>query len=487
MARRVVVVGAGSTGRALASRLGLDNEVVVVDPDPEACRTLGEPRSLAEVLPSLGGAPGVHVACGDASSRLVLAALAEGVKRPALAAASGRDDVNLEAGRLARDLGFEPILAVQNDPDSSASYAAERVSTVDRGGLVADHVQRALRHAGAAIPIGVGLGRGELLEVRLLKSSPVIGRPLKDISSDRWRVAAVFRGQSVVLPTGSTTLQAEDRVLLVGDPESMPDIAEHVRMGKPQFPQPWGQRVLTLERGGPDEALAAEAARWVDACGCTPLLRGFVAGPDRKAPSRPTPSGVGQPEVLPSPDDARFVDSLLRLRPGVLVTRSARARRWSVFWGQGSQDARLCDAVPIPVLFARGGGPYRHILLPVSGSGMTLAGLELAIDLTRQHGAALTALSVDLPRLLTGFGEEARRAEIEPVRRLCDLYGVHLDDVHRVGNPILRILEESAHHDLVVLTRRRNRQDGWSNPDIALRVARRAACSALVLTVGGPV
>ncbi len=455
MARRVVLAGAGAVGRALSARLAREHEVVVVDPDGEACRSIGTPRTLAEAPALLTGEPRVHVIRADATSRLVLGALAEGSKRPVLVATSPRDDVNLEAGRLARDLGYEPVLAVLHDPAWGERYTAERILTVDCAALVADHLQRAVRHAGAVVPIGVGLGRGELLEVRLLASSPVLGRPLAAVSPDRWRVAAVFRNDTLVLPTGETVLEVDDRVLLVGNPEEMPAVAEHVRMGSPRFPQPWGQRVATLEPGGPDEALAAEAATLAEAAGVGPVVRG----------SGQIPPGH---------------------RPGVVVVRPPRAGRWSLLGGRRQGDGSLCNRIPVPLLFARESQPYRRILVPVSGSGMTGAGVELAIDLARQHGATVAAVAVDLPRLLTGFDEDARQAEIAPIRRLCDLYGVALDDHHRVGNPVRQILAEIRAHDLVVLTRRHGRSNSWMNPDIALRVARQAPCSVLVLTVAGP-
>lgn len=481
MARRVVIVEAGGMGRALAARLAREAEVVVVDPDPARGAALGcAPASPGDAV--LDGNPGVKFVCGDATSRLVLSGLASGQARPpALVATSERDEVNAEAGRVGRALGYGPILAVTGGAAAGAALEADRVVALDRFALVADHLHRSLRHSGAIVPVGVGLGLGELVEVRLLRTSPVLGRPLRDLSPTRWRVAAVFRGDSLVLPTGDTTLQVDDRVLLVGDPAEMPDVAEHVRMGRPQFPHPFGPNVVTLEVRGPDPALAAEAASLASRCCVERVLRGLPPSPPDSR--TPTVDGTEGTFDLPGPRDPRLVQHLARREAGVVLTRPPPGDPWAAFLGRPLWDARLCDGLAAPVIFARGKVPYRRILLPVSDSGMNLAGTELAIDLTRQHGASLSVLSVSLPPFLTGQGEETPHGEVGPIQRLCDLYGVPMEHRHRVGNPVRHILSEASGHDLVLMTRRRGRPDSWMNPDIALRVGRQAPCSVMVLTV----
>lgn len=58
--------------------------------------------------------------------------------------------------------------------------------------------------------------QGDLIEVELDLESPVVGRTLADAPlPDRARIAAIFRAEAVVVPTGSTVLQAGDRLLVV--------------------------------------------------------------------------------------------------------------------------------------------------------------------------------------------------------------------------------------------------------------------------------
>ena len=68
--------------------------------------------------------------------------------------------------------------------------------------------------------------QGDLIEVELDPGSPVVGRSLADAPlPDRARIAAIFRADEVVVPTGSTELCAGDRLLVV---TTAPQHIEHL-------------------------------------------------------------------------------------------------------------------------------------------------------------------------------------------------------------------------------------------------------------------
>jgi len=490
---RVVIVGCGRTGRALAAALAPRHQVVVVDPRAEALEGMGAPRTLDAGNP-LGPAeqPGLIAVQADGTSRLVLRALLEAHAACALVATAGSDEVNLEACRLGRELGFTPLLALQRTPERAEDYRQERVTALDRTGLMAEHMQRSLKQRGAVVPVGIGLGRGELVEIRLQRTSPLVGRTLRELAPHRWRVAAIFRGEAVLVPQGETRLQADDRVLLVGAPEVLTGLVEHLRLGQPQFPRPFGPNVVSLEPGGADEVIYREAGGLACATATAAFVRGTPGGaehpPFAEDDLEAAPPCAGQAERLTfdlqQADAPGYPAAILRQRPGVLVVRPGPRRPWwARLLGRPGQDGLACDALPRPFLFARGTFPYRRILLPVSGSPLDRHAAEVAIDLSRQLGAALSAVHVDLPQFVSGQDPDAAHGEVVPIRRLCELYDVRLDYRHRVGNPIRGLVEESARHELVVLARRHRRRDTLTDPDVALELARRVACSALVVTV----
>lgn len=490
MQHRIVIVGAGGTGRELADRLAPRHEVMLVDSQPAS---LDDHR--ADHGEKIGPDEPVKVTWvhADGTSRLVLKELFDSERSCSLVATAGTDEVNLEVGRLGRAIGFDPVIAIQHERESAESYRQERITALDRTQLLAGQVERSIRHHGAVLPTGVGLGKGELVEIHLLQTSPLLNMPLKQLAPQKWRVAAVFRDDELIVPTGDTVLQVDDRVLLVGDPEILPAVAEYLHLGLPQFPRPFGPNVVTLERGGPDRALLSEADDLARRCGAAQVCRGLPGAtpsagpPEHEEPlARPAGERDDVPHstfALPALGAAEIGETLAPQRPGVLVTR-AIARPWMArLLGIRGEDAELCDCAASPVLFARGSFPHERILLPVSGSILDIHAAEVAIDVARQLDGALTAVNVDLPRYISGTPEERVHEEVVPVRRLFELYNVSLDYHHHEGNPIQHLLAESNQQDLVVLARWRRRRDTYFDPDVALRVARRAPCSALVLTV----
>lgn len=488
MARRVIIIGAGASGRVLAERLAERHPVLLVDRRAEAFGPDDDPLEPAAAAARLTGRDGLGCVLADASSRLVLEALFDPDLACALVAATDSDAVNLEAGRLGRGLGFDPVIAAVRDPARMPEFIEQHLTAVDAARLVADQLERSLEHSGALLPTGIGLGRGELLEIRLLPTSPILDRRLATLAPQRWRVAAVFRGDELIVPTGETRLQADDRVLLVGDPRELAGVAAHLRLGTPRFPQQFGSQVVTLEWSGADAALAAEAEALAVASRATGLVRGLpqsaTAAAEMTAATEETEPAIERGRFAPpAPETAELAEALAAQRPGLVVCRARGRGRLAGLLGRRSRDAALCDRIAAPVLFARGRSPYQRILLPVSESMLSLRAAETAIDLSRQLGAALTAINVDLPHALSGLEDEELHREVVPVRRLCELFEVPLDYRHRTGNPIRELVLESERHQLMVVSRHQHSRDTYFDPDVALRLAQRAHCSVLVLTL----
>lgn len=489
MSMRVVIVGAGSTGRALADRISSRHEVVLVDPDVEALDGDDSNSESTEDKKATSD-QGVTVVRGDGTSRIQLQRAFTDDGPCALVAAGGSDEVNLETVRLGKKLGYEPVLALQHDRVSADKYFALGVTVLDRAQLLADHLELSLEHQGAVVPTGIGLGRGELVEIRLMGTSPVLDRPLKDMAPESWRIAAVFRDDQLIVPTGDITLQIDDRVLLVGDPGVLRSVAEYIRLGTPQFPRQFGPNVVSVERDSSDTKHRGEP-KWL-ASSCSPSV--WARGVPGQGPAEPDVTDTGNDDLAPgeqtttfgygSFEDGGFIGQIQREHPGVVVTRPFKRSKLARFTGRRGADAWLCDGLNAPVLFNRGTFPYRRILLPVSASRLSVDAAELAIDLTRRLSGELTAVNVDLPRYISGETEEMIHFEVVPVKRLCQLYEVPLEYRHHVGNPVRLLLQEARHHDLIVMARRRRRKDTYFTPDVALRIAREATCSVLILTIG---
>lgn len=112
---------------------------------------------------------------------------------------------------------------------------------------------------------------------------------------------------------------------------------------------------------------------------------------------------------------------------------------------------------------------FRHILLPIEFSGASRRALDVAVDLTRAHGARLTVLHVyeaSSPTLayaaatradkLTWPGAVRARAELDPVVARLRARGVRAEGVLRFGLVRDQVFEAARERgvDLIVTSTR---------------------------------
>jgi nucleotide-binding universal stress UspA family protein len=88
---------------------------------------------------------------------------------------------------------------------------------------------------------------------------------------------------------------------------------------------------------------------------------------------------------------------------------------------------------------------------------------------------------VALPEYLGGRDRRAEQT-LRGIERRTRLYGLRAETIELEGNPVAELVGLAKPTDLFVIGRPRTTRDSFTSPDIALRVARRAACSTLVQT-----
>jgi len=458
-----IVVGAGETGRHLATRLGRNWRVRLLDVNPS-------PNWTAE---SAGESPSPFVerVMGDGTSRLVLerAGADEAV---ALVAATGDDRVNLECARLARDVfQVKRVLAVFHDPRLTPEIEKCGAEPVDAASAVASlllgHLDPTIRPA-----VGVGLGQGEIVEVTVLGSSPVIGRPLRLLGARDWLVAAIYRQDQLLVPHGDTLIESGDRVILVGAPSVLPEIAEYFRAGSFGFPMPFGRRLGVVVADDPPDGFWEEVdflhrhttAAGVDVFTTSDLIpiKGYSwhavtdGNPLELALSYP---GLGCLIVPSDASQRRFPVG----RPSLLWAALERARR--------------------PLWIARGTFPYRTILLAAFDQTETKAASEVAVGLASRWKAALTGATATPPAFVVGPRVIAEQMDVlGETAVLAQVHRVQLSERHLSGNPIQQIIRcASDGMDLLVLGHQPLARWKFWAVDVSGEIAARGGCSTLVI------
>ncbi len=486
MVDRIVLVGAGRTSGSIIERLTRHAPVTVVDVSSAALDALSTKSSPTDE--SATGHPVIH-RTADGTSRLVLEDLrGDPRSRVAIISATGDDRAALEVCRLGRDLEFHPVIAIVNDPAVARKCEALDARALVRAQLVAQLVEQSLQQDGAAMTSSLGFGLGESLEFRVLPSSPAIGVPLSSLRADGWRVAAIYRGSELVLPTGSTTIAAEDRVLVIGNPRQLPHVAESLRVGLPTFPRLHGPNVVVYLPNGREPDIEQEAELLTLGTRAARLVRVYP-GANSARTIIETPHPDGRPDRKHFDDAAlsgtlleRHIDTLRDKQPGVVVTRARRRSAGDIMLGRGGREAVLCNELRAPVMFPKGTPYYERVVVAVTEGCADLEAAEVALDLARMFTIPFCVMRVKLPSYLEPPSAEVAKL-VDTIEQRARLHGVTVQRLELEGNPIAVWSKAGTATDLCVVSRRQTTRDSFSKPDLALRLARTAKGSVLVVTV----
>jgi trk system potassium uptake protein TrkA len=214
---RVIVVGCGMLGSALAQTLSLrGHAVTVVDNDPLAFERLG---------PSFRG----QTVLGVGFDRDVL--LKAGIERvDCLAAVTTSDDANVVAARMASQVFHVPkVIARLYDPRKAEIYKRLGLLTVSPITWGVNHIADLVCHA----PLESVLSLGSDVDVIQAEAPALlVGRTVRDLSIlGEIHVMAITRGGKTFLPTQGTAFQEGDLLYVAVVESAMERLKELLASG----------------------------------------------------------------------------------------------------------------------------------------------------------------------------------------------------------------------------------------------------------------
>jgi trk system potassium uptake protein len=139
-----------------------------------------------------------------------------------LLALTSHDQDNLIACQIAQKrFNIPRTIALVNDPDNETVFKQLGVTVAFSStriiGSILDQ-ETDFHDVMALIPLAQG--RVNVSEIKLDADSPSVGKTLLELElSENSLIATIIRGDDVIIPRGSTTLQANDHLLLISDPE----------------------------------------------------------------------------------------------------------------------------------------------------------------------------------------------------------------------------------------------------------------------------
>lgn len=467
----MLIAGAGQAGREFAFRMAGRWRISVID---ESQRKLNSMKAMDQ-----------SVACylGDATSDLVLRKA--GLKEAqVLVVVTGSDEANLEICRTGRRLGVPRILSLLINYRYHDDFLATGVELVSRPSSVASVLQTRL-DPGRRACSELGLGRGELIEVRVLPHSPVVGKPLSHLNPTSWLVAAVYREGNLVVPHGQTVLEADDRVVLVGQPEVLGGIADYLRCGQSEFPRQYGTHIVMADPTGEGEGFSLAESFYLTKHTQAEGLK--VLATQQQRPRHLTElSDLAEIELEIIGEDVwrtKINSAHHDYHCGLLVlpAPSPGLLDWLGLGHKSLFD--ILSQAKQPCLFSRGTFPYERILVATSSGTGPAQAVELAVEVARQFEARLTAVTCLPPDFVSGdIYNQSLRDSVNQAAQLGSLYSMDVRTQVLEGNPVMTVVEAAGEQDLLVISHDSEARFNPLTPDISRHLLLRCPCSVLVLS-----
>jgi trk system potassium uptake protein len=211
---RVLVVGAGETGSALASALEREKMAVkVIEKDPKKCTAIAEKLNKAIIIHGDGTDKGLLQEENISEMDFVVAV-------------TGDEENNILISLLAKALGAKKTITRIEKLSYISLVSAIGIDTVISSRHSA--VRAILRYIRKGRIISVAPLKGELaeaIEAEALETSEIVNVPLARVKFPRGTlVGAIIRGEEIIIPKGDNVIRPKDRLIILALQKALPKL-----------------------------------------------------------------------------------------------------------------------------------------------------------------------------------------------------------------------------------------------------------------------
>ncbi len=246
---KILICGMGEVGTHSAEFLNAaGRSITAIDLDAAHLRTITDTMDISVLQGNCASAAVLREA-GAATADLVLATTDD-------------DEVNLVTASIAKALGASRTVAHirhatyfdQADIDYEKHFGINHIVCPQYATATA--IARSLRNPAAIAIEHFARGRIDMHEIVMDDKAPVLGHPLAEVQLPQGtRIAAISRDSEVFIPRATTTLQANDRIVLIGDAEVFDDLLKRLGFKETK------RRSIVIMGGTPMAAWLCEVLR----------------------------------------------------------------------------------------------------------------------------------------------------------------------------------------------------------------------------------
>lgn len=212
--KRALIVGGGRLGVRLAKRFeAADIKAKIIDSDPARCAWLAEEVHKTVVLQ------------GDGSDQELLAE--EHIENMDVVVSLTNDEqTNILISLLARRMGAANTvtkISKFNYIPLMSTIGVEQVVSPRLSAI--NSILQHIRKGKVLSAISLKGEEAEILEAVALSTSDLVGTPLKKISMPKdTLVVGIIRGEEIIIPSGDTVINPEDRVVIFAHKHAIPKV-----------------------------------------------------------------------------------------------------------------------------------------------------------------------------------------------------------------------------------------------------------------------
>ncbi|HEY7772003.1 MAG TPA: Trk system potassium transporter TrkA [Marinagarivorans sp.] len=210
---KIIILGAGQVGGTLASTLASEaNDITIVDKNEAYLRDLRDHLDIGVVV-GHASHPAVLQRAGIEDADLLIAVTSD-------------DEINMVACQIAHSLFHTPTKIARVRAQEYVQYPGlfrnEGMPVdviISPEQIVSKHIIRLVEQPGALQVLDFAQGKVQLVAVRAYYGGPLVGQELrflrKHMPKVDTRVAAIYRRNRAITPTGSTVIEADDEVFFI--------------------------------------------------------------------------------------------------------------------------------------------------------------------------------------------------------------------------------------------------------------------------------
>ncbi len=461
--QRILLVGLSHFGQELLRSLISTWNVVVIEKDSNRISTVRAEFPAAEYLDGAADSVLTWKKVNFPGLKYIVSSLKD-------------TDTNLELCRIIREvLGQKvPIIVLTFRKVDEKLFEPYKVTLLNPLNpalqAVAKKMDKNLIYA-----VNIGLEKGELLEVAIRAKSHLVDHKLKYLRPSMWHISAVYRNGSLILPDGNSSLEVGDRVVLVGDPKILENVANILLKGDPQFPLQFGTDIV-FPLHAKCHSHIDEAISWLNSFKAARIL--FLPFKKNVAPMfiEKIKREVTRFKIGPTIELFKEIFGL-SLNTGVLVVPAGSG------WMEKMRLRESFKKSSKPFLLSRLSFPYEGVIISFNGPAPGMA-MESGLEIAKLLGVPFRVVYVTLPKAMRGREEgDALRLCRHIVSDFEGIYKKAIDFAVIEGNPVIETLKflSPLENHLLVITSNPKSAISFFKPNVPYLVAKKTHLSTLVI------